>query len=136
MKVEETKLAGVVLLTPNVFGDDRGFFMETYNRDKAVELGLPGEFVQDNHSCSHKGVLRGLHFQKAPHAQGKLVRVIQGSAFDVAVDIRNDSPTFGKTHKVLSGPWVPLLGLKMSSRSSPPVLKLEFGPRLPKVGNG
>ncbi|MFT4630003.1 MAG: dTDP-4-dehydrorhamnose 3,5-epimerase [Arenicella sp.] len=95
MKVEETKLAGVVLLTPNVFGDDRGFFMETYNRDKAVELGLPTEFVQDNHSKSSYGVLRGLHYQ-TPQWQGKLVRSVAGEIFDVAVDIRHGSPTFGE----------------------------------------
>lgn len=95
MKVEQTKLEGVLLVTPNVFGDDRGFFMETYNRDKAIELGLPDEFVQDNHSKSSKGVLRGLHYQ-TPQWQGKLVRTVQGEIFDVAVDIRDGSPTFGE----------------------------------------
>lgn len=95
MQVEQTKLDGVLLVTPQVFGDDRGFFMETYNRDKAVELGLPGEFVQDNHSKSSYGVLRGLHYQ-SPQWQGKLVRVVQGEIFDVAVDIRAGSATFGE----------------------------------------
>ncbi len=95
MNVEQTKLDGVLLVTPQVFGDDRGFFMETYNQDKALELGLPGEFVQDNHSKSSKGVLRGLHYQN-PQWQGKLVRVVQGEIFDVAVDIRDGSPTFGQ----------------------------------------
>ncbi len=95
MKVEQTKLDGVLLVTPQVFGDDRGFFMETYNKDKAIESGLPGEFVQDNHSKSSKGVLRGLHYQ-SPQWQGKLVRTVQGEIFDVAVDIRDGSPTFGE----------------------------------------
>lgn len=95
MKVESTKLEGVLLVTPQVFGDDRGFFMETYNRDKALANGLPGEFVQDNHSKSSKGVLRGLHYQ-SPQWQGKLVRTVQGEIFDVAVDIRHGSPTFGE----------------------------------------
>jgi len=95
MKVEQTNLEGVLLITPQVFGDDRGFFMETYNREKAIESGLPAEFVQDNHSKSSKGVLRGLHYQ-SPQWQGKLVRTIQGEIYDVAVDIRAGSPTFGK----------------------------------------
>jgi dTDP-4-dehydrorhamnose 3,5-epimerase len=95
MKVETTKLEGVLLVTPKVFGDDRGFFMETYNRDTAIENGLPGEFVQDNHSKSSKGVLRGLHYQ-SPQWQGKLVRTVQGEIFDVAVDVRAGSATFGE----------------------------------------
>jgi len=95
MQVENTKLDGVLLVTPQVFGDERGFFMETYNQSKAIELGLPSEFVQDNHSKSSYGVLRGLHYQ-SPQWQGKLVRVVQGEIFDVAVDIRKDSPTFGE----------------------------------------
>ena len=95
MKVEETKLEGVLLVTPDVFGDDRGFFMETYNREKAIKSGLPGNFVQDNHSKSSKGVLRGLHYQR-PQWQGKLVRAIQGQIFDVAVDIRAGSSTYGE----------------------------------------
>lgn len=95
MKVEKTKLDGVLLVTPQVFGDDRGFFMETYNSGKALAAGLPGEFVQDNHSKSSYGVLRGLHYQ-CPSWQGKLVRTVQGEIFDVAVDIRAGSATFGK----------------------------------------
>ena len=94
MKVEKCKLDGVLLVTPQVFGDDRGFFMETYNQQKFADLGLPTTFVQDNHSKSSKGVLRGLHYQ-SPMWQGKLVRVVQGEIFDVAVDIRAGSPTFG-----------------------------------------
>ena len=95
MKVEKCKLEGVLLVTPQVFGDDRGFFMETYNQQKAKDLGLPATFVQDNHSKSSKGVLRGLHYQ-APQWQGKLVRVVSGEIYDVAVDIRDGSPTFGE----------------------------------------
>lgn len=95
MKVEQTKLDGVLLVTPQVFGDDRGFFMETYNREKAIEHGLPAEFVQDNHSKSTKGVLRGLHYQ-SPQWQGKLIRTVQGEIYDVAVDIRAGSATFGE----------------------------------------
>ena len=95
MKVEKCKLDGVLLVTPQVFGDDRGFFMETYNQQKFADLGLPTTFVQDNHSKSSKGVLRGLHYQ-SPMWQGKLVRVVQGEIFDVAVDIRAGSPTFGQ----------------------------------------
>ena len=94
MQVEKTNLEGVLLLTPTVFGDDRGFFMETYNQGKALELGLPTQFVQDNHSKSSYGVLRGLHYQ-SPQWQGKLVRVVQGEIFDVAVDVRSGSNTFG-----------------------------------------
>jgi len=95
MQVEPTKLDDVLLVTPQVFGDDRGFFMETYNQAKAQELGLPSEFVQDNHSKSSYAVLRGLHYQ-SPQWQGKLVRVIQGEIFDVAVDIRAGSASFGQ----------------------------------------
>ena len=87
----------MLILEPKVFGDERGFFMESFNQrtfDEAV--GRHVEFVQDNHSRSAKGVLRGLHYQQTPHAQGKLVRVISGSVFDVAVDVRRSSPTFGR----------------------------------------
>jgi dTDP-4-dehydrorhamnose 3,5-epimerase len=97
MKVTATPLAGVLILEPKVFGDDRGYFLESFNQrafDAAV--GHHVDFVQDNHSRSSRGVLRGLHYQLEPHAQGKLVRVVRGSAFDVAVDIRRDSPTFGR----------------------------------------
>lgn len=102
MKFTQTAIPDVVVIEPPVFGDARGWFMESFNQPKFLagltELGLPAPrpFVQDNHSCSQAGVLRGLHFQRAPHAQGKLVRVTKGRAFDVAVDIRKGSPTFGK----------------------------------------
>ena len=97
MKVTPTAIAGVLILEPKVFGDERGFFMESFNQkafDEAV--GRHVEFVQDNHSRSAKGVLRGLHYQLPPHAQGKLVRVTSGRVFDVAVDVRRSSPSFGK----------------------------------------
>jgi dTDP-4-dehydrorhamnose 3,5-epimerase len=95
LKVQKTKLPGVVVLHPNVFADQRGFFMETYNQVFFGAQGLPDHFVQDNHSRSSRGVIRGLHYQY-PQWQGKLVRVINGEIFDVAVDIRRDSPDFGK----------------------------------------
>ncbi|MDR3543879.1 MAG: dTDP-4-dehydrorhamnose 3,5-epimerase [Desulfosporosinus sp.] len=95
MKVLATKLPGVMIIEPMVFGDARGFFMETWNQARYVAHGLPAVFVQDNLSFSQKGVLRGLHFQN-PNAQGKLVYVLQGEVFDVVVDIRVGSPTFGK----------------------------------------
>ncbi len=94
MQVEETDLDGVMLIKPTVFGDDRGFFMETYHADKFIDHGLPSTFVQDNHSRSSKGILRGLHFQY-PSWQGKLVRVVRGEIFDVAVDLRRESANFG-----------------------------------------
>ena len=97
MKATATAIEGVLILEPKVFGDARGFFMESFNQ-KAFEQAVGREivFVQDNHSRSLKGVLRGLHYQLPPHAQGKLVRVTQGSVFDVAVDIRRGSATFGR----------------------------------------
>lgn len=94
MNVIETDLPGVLILEPKVFGDDRGFFMETWNGRRYEELGIPNRFVQDNLSFSAHGVLRGLHFQN-PQPQGKLVSVLRGEVFDVAVDIRTGSPTFG-----------------------------------------
>ena len=90
-----TKLDGVVIIEPDVYGDGRGFFMESWNFQRYAENGLDARFVQDNVSYSKRGVLRGLHFQQ-PHAQGKLVSVFQGEVFDVAVDIRRNSPTFGQ----------------------------------------
>lgn len=97
MKVEPTKLPGVMILTPRRFEDPRGFFSEVYNRDTLVSHGITAEFVQDNHSLSRTaGVVRGLHFQAPPHAQDKLVRVGAGRVIDVAVDIRKGSPTFGE----------------------------------------
>ncbi len=102
MKLLATRLPGVVIVEPAVFGDDRGWFYESFNEARfnsaLQDEGLPParRFVQDNHSCSKAGVLRGLHYQLPPHAQGKLVRVTQGAAFDVAVDIRRGSATFGQ----------------------------------------
>lgn len=100
MKLIQTSIPEVVIIEPAIYGDERGWFMESFNEEKlhaaleSLGLPLPRAFVQDNHSCSSKGVLRGLHFQRAPHAQGKLVRVVRGAAFDVAVDIRPDSATY------------------------------------------
>ncbi len=114
MNAHKTAIDGVVIFEPKVFGDARGFFMESFNQRVFDEAVGPGHhFVQDNHSRSAKGVLRGLHFQKAPHAQGKLVRCAAGAVFDVAVDIRPGSCTFGQwvgvelsaeNHKQL---WIP-----------------------------
>ncbi len=95
MNVIETDLPGVVIIEPKVFGDERGFFMESWNRRRYEEIGLPHGYVQDNLSFSAHGVLRGLHFQN-PNPQGKLVSVLRGEVFDVAVDIRVGSPTFGR----------------------------------------
>ncbi len=94
MKIEETKLPGVLLLKPKVFKDERGAFLEIWHDERYTALGVPGPFVQDNVSRSVKGVLRGLHYQH-PDDQGKLVQVLQGEVFDVAVDVRKGSPTFG-----------------------------------------
>ena len=96
MHIIETDLEGVVILEPQVFGDRRGYFLESYSRRKFDEAVRPIRFVQDNESKSSYGVLRGLHFQMPPHAQSKLVRVISGTVLDVAVDIRRGSPTFGR----------------------------------------
>ncbi len=95
MQVTPTAIPDVKLIEPKVFGDARGFFFESYNRRSFATAGLDAEFVQDNHSRSHRGVLRGLHYQ-IQHAQGKLVRVIAGAVFDVAVDLRRGSPTFAE----------------------------------------
>lgn len=92
----KTEIPEVILIKPKVFQDERGFFLETYKKSDFEKAGINAEFVQDNHSKSVKGVLRGLHFQKKPFAQGKLVRCVRGKIFDVAVDIRKGSPTFGK----------------------------------------
>lgn len=93
-EIIETPIKDLVIVQPKVFGDERGFFQEVYNKESFSELGLNMEFVQDNHSKSKKGVLRGLHFQ-TQNVQGKLVRVVKGSVYDVAVDLRKDSETFG-----------------------------------------
>lgn len=95
----ETGIKDLIVIEPTVFGDNRGFFMESYSKKDFSEIGMNVEFVQDNHSKSKKGVLRGLHFQ-TQHVQGKLVRVTAGSVLDVAVDLRKDSPTFGKHYLV------------------------------------
>jgi len=96
MRVIQTTIPDLIVLEPQIFGDERGFFFESFNRNKFFEAtGIDAEFVQDNHSKSEKNVLRGLHYQLAPRAQGKLVRVVFGAVFDVAVDIRKNSPTFG-----------------------------------------
>ena len=103
MKVIETKLAGALVFEPNIFGDDRGFFMETWNYQRYKDSGLDVKFIQSNLSKSAKGVLRGLHFQQ-PNPQGKLVQILTGEVFDVAVDVRQGSPTFGQWHgEILSG---------------------------------
>jgi dTDP-4-dehydrorhamnose 3,5-epimerase len=114
MKVTPTDLPEVLILEPQVFGDERGFFMESYNQKEFdAAVGYRVTFVQDNHSRSARGVLRGLHYQLPPHAQGKLVRVAAGSVFDVAVDMRRSSPRFGhwtgielsaETHRQM---WIP-----------------------------
>jgi dTDP-4-dehydrorhamnose 3,5-epimerase len=96
MKITKTKIDELLIIEPDVFGDDRGFFVETYNKERYAENGIDVDFMQDNLSKSVKGVLRGLHFQKAPYAQGKLVQVINGSVLDVAVDIRHGCETFGQ----------------------------------------
>jgi len=97
MNITRCELEGLLILEPKVFGDARGFFMETWNQRRYREAGLPADFVQYNLSLSRQGILRGLHFQN-PTPQGKLVSVLQGEVFDVAVDIRRQSPTFGKWH--------------------------------------
>jgi dTDP-4-dehydrorhamnose 3,5-epimerase len=109
MEISTCSLAGLLIIEPDVFGDQRGFFMEIWNGRRYHEAGLPLSFVQDNLSLSCRGTLRGLHFQ-SPSAQGKLVSVLQGEVFDVAVDIRRSSPTYGKWH-----------GLKLSAKN-----KLQF----------
>lgn len=101
MKVIETGFEGLYELEPNVFGDQRGYFFESYRRSVYKELGIEEDFVQDNESFSVKGTLRGLHYQKDPYSQAKLVRVVRGKVLDVALDIRKDSPTYGKHHKVI-----------------------------------
>lgn len=100
ISVETCEIEGLKIITPTVYGDERGYFLETYNYNDYKEAGIDTKFVQDNQSCSKKGVLRGLHFQ-TEHMQAKLVRVIKGEVFDVAVDIRPNSPTFGKWHSVI-----------------------------------
>jgi len=94
--IEPTPIADLIIIEPKKFGDARGFFMETYKKSDFDAIGIREQFVQDNHSGSAKGVLRGIHFQRDPFAQGKLVRVLRGKVWDIAVDLRKNSPTFGK----------------------------------------
>lgn len=96
MEIIKTQIEGLLIIEPTVFKDDRGYFFESYNEQRFKELGVLDDFVQDNQSCSQKGVVRGLHFQKPPYAQAKLVRVLRGACLDFAVDIRKGSPTYGK----------------------------------------
>ena len=113
IKKISTSLPGVVVLEPRVFGDERGFFFESYNQRNMAAIGIIEQFVQDNHSSSSRNVLRGLHYQ-VKHPQGKLVRVVEGEILDVAVDLRRSSPTFGRSEAVrLSGEnkrmlWIPI----------------------------
>ena len=100
IKVTKCEIEGLFIIEPQVFGDSRGYFIETYHKDQFFKAGIDVEFVQDNQSSSKKGVLRGLHFQKE-YPQDKLVRVLSGEVFDVAVDLRKGSPTFGKWQSVV-----------------------------------
>ncbi len=114
MEVVETGINDLLLIKPKVFEDDRGYFFESFNDEKFRDFGINETFVQDNESRSMKHVLRGLHFQKPPYAQGKLVRVVRGSVLDVAVDLRKGSPTFGQWRSItLTGKdkwmlWIPI----------------------------
>lgn len=100
MKIIKTPIEGLVIIEPDVFRDERGYFFESYNYKRFADNGLDMVFVQDNESKSSKGVVRGLHFQRPPFAQGKLVRVFQGRVLDVAVDIRKNSPTYGESYSI------------------------------------
>jgi len=104
MKIEETYIKDLVIVEPIIFGDERGCFFESYNKTKFADLGIEIDFVQDNQSFSKRGTLRGLHYQNPPFAQTKLIRVLEGEIIDVAVDLRKESPTYGKSFSiVLSG---------------------------------
>ncbi len=113
MEIVETGIKDLVIIKPRVFEDDRGYFFESYNKIHFLEKGIDVNFVQDNESMSMKNVLRGLHFQKPPFTQGKLVRVMRGSVLDVAVDLRKNSPTYGKWASIVLSDknkwmyWVP-----------------------------
>lgn len=100
MKIIKTAIEGLLIIEPKVFEDERGCFFESWNKDYFAQHGLNWDFVQDNQSCSVKNVIRGLHFQIPPYEQGKLIRVIKGSVLDVAVDLRKNSPTYGKHFKM------------------------------------
>ncbi len=101
MQLQETGFEGLLILQPKLFKDDRGVFYESWNESTFVNLGLDIHFTQENHSVSHKNVLRGLHFQKTPHTQGKLVRVTRGQALDIVVDLRKKSKTYGQHYKLI-----------------------------------
>ncbi|WP_264525312.1 dTDP-4-dehydrorhamnose 3,5-epimerase [Flavobacterium sp. N502536] len=101
MKSEKTFIEDLLIIEPTVFGDERGYFFESYSKAKFADLGINIDFVQDNQSFSKKGTLRGLHYQNPPFSQTKLVRVLEGEIVDVAVDLRRDSPTYGKSFSVL-----------------------------------
>jgi dTDP-4-dehydrorhamnose 3,5-epimerase len=101
MEVRESFIKGLLEITPRIFKDDRGYFYESYSKREFEKIGIPYEFVQDNQSYSIPNVVRGLHFQKAPYGQGKLVRVLKGKVLDVAVDLRENSPTFGQYDSVV-----------------------------------
>ena len=127
MQIIETPLAGLLLIEPRVFGDDRGYFFESYNRDVLANQGITGDFVQDNESLSDRGVVRGLHFQVPPKDQGKLVRVQRGKVWDVAVDIRRGSPTYGKHYGAeLSGENKRMLWIPRDSPTALRHLKMEL----------
>jgi dTDP-4-dehydrorhamnose 3,5-epimerase len=100
MEIIKTPLEGLLVIKPKIFGDDRGYFFESWSKQSFSEAGLDLDFLQDNQSLSSKGVLRGLHFQNPPYEQGKLVRVIKGAVLDISVDIRKDSPTYGQYFSV------------------------------------
>lgn len=95
MKIANTNIEGLIIIEPEVFRDARGYFLESYHKSRLEALGIHREFIQDNQSCSTHGVIRGLHYQRAPYSQAKLIRVTEGTIYDVAVDIRTGSPTFG-----------------------------------------
>lgn len=101
MEIIKTHIDGLLVIKPDVFYDERGYFFECYNKERFFKEGLTMEFVQDNESKSMKGVLRGLHFQRPPYSQGKLVRVVKGSVMDVAVDLRRHSPTYGQWESIV-----------------------------------
>lgn len=101
MNIKTTPIEGLLVIEPQVFNDPRGYFYESYNKQKFTEAGIDFEFIQDNQSLSQKGIIRGLHFQVPPFEQGKLVRVIQGAVKDVVVDIRKNSPTFGQHFSIV-----------------------------------
>ena len=96
MNITKCNIEGLLVIEPDVFKDKRGYFFESYSKKKLQDTGFEFDFVQDNESCSQRGTIRGLHFQKQPHAQGKLIRVVKGAVYDVAVDIRKNSPTYGQ----------------------------------------